>query len=349
MSRAAKPSLIAASSCASVTRNCGSARRGLRHRKPPGRRASRRCRPCKPVASHAFRFPRGRDAICSVGDMTSVLKNYSVILPLAALVLAFWFSPDLQEVAAGVAIFLFGILMLQDGFKAAGRGQSGARAGGGDALDAARAGLRPRVEHARAVQLPRLGPDDLLSQRRAYLADRCDRDRFRGESRHDDGHVACRGAGPEGRYRGLCHADDRLCGRAGVPEGTSGAGLRLCAGRRGVPVSRHLLHEGRIRSFPRRSRPCPICPAGDSRPAGLHRARGGGHGDPAVEPCDHGACHHRARGGPDHLRERHSFWPSARISARPSPRSSGPSARMSRASGWRWRISSSTSSRRRWR
>src|SRR6056297_3280762 len=49
--------------------------------------------------------------------MTSVLKNYSVTLPLAALVLAFWFSPDLQEVAAGVAIFLFGIFMLQDGFK----------------------------------------------------------------------------------------------------------------------------------------------------------------------------------------------------------------------------------------
>ena len=54
--------------------------------------------------------------------MTSVLKNYSVILPLAALVLAFWFSPDLQEVAAGVAIFLFGILMLQDGFKRLGGG-----------------------------------------------------------------------------------------------------------------------------------------------------------------------------------------------------------------------------------
>jgi phosphate:Na+ symporter len=54
--------------------------------------------------------------------MTSVLKNYSVILPLAALVLAFWFSPDLQEVAAGVAIFLFGILMLQDGFKLLGGG-----------------------------------------------------------------------------------------------------------------------------------------------------------------------------------------------------------------------------------
>ena len=114
--------------------------------------------------------------------MTSVLKNYSVILPLAALVLAFWFSPDLQEVAAGVAIFLFGILMLQDGFK---------RLGGGNLEHVLEAATRstpralafgPRVEHARAVQLPRLGPDDLLSQRRAYLADRCDRDRFRGES-----------------------------------------------------------------------------------------------------------------------------------------------------------------------
>jgi phosphate:Na+ symporter len=49
--------------------------------------------------------------------MISTLKRYYVALPLAALFLAFWFSADLQEVAAGVAIFLFGILMLQDGFK----------------------------------------------------------------------------------------------------------------------------------------------------------------------------------------------------------------------------------------
>ena len=34
-----------------------------------------------------------------------------------ALVVAFWFSPDAQEIAAGVAIFLFGMIMLEDGFK----------------------------------------------------------------------------------------------------------------------------------------------------------------------------------------------------------------------------------------
>ena len=36
---------------------------------------------------------------------------------IATLLLAFWFSPDAQEIAAGVAIFLFGMLMLEDGFK----------------------------------------------------------------------------------------------------------------------------------------------------------------------------------------------------------------------------------------
>ncbi|WP_050931837.1 Na/Pi cotransporter family protein [Aestuariivita boseongensis] len=36
---------------------------------------------------------------------------------IATLILAFWFSPDVQEIAAGVAIFLFGMLMLEDSFK----------------------------------------------------------------------------------------------------------------------------------------------------------------------------------------------------------------------------------------
>ena len=36
---------------------------------------------------------------------------------IATLLVAFWFSPDIQEIAAGVAIFLFGMLMLEDGFK----------------------------------------------------------------------------------------------------------------------------------------------------------------------------------------------------------------------------------------
>lgn len=38
------------------------------------------------------------------------------------LLLAFWFEPEVQEIAAGVAIFLFGMLMLEDGFKLFGGG-----------------------------------------------------------------------------------------------------------------------------------------------------------------------------------------------------------------------------------
>ncbi|MEM9577549.1 MAG: Na/Pi cotransporter family protein [Pseudomonadota bacterium] len=41
---------------------------------------------------------------------------------IGALLLTFWFSPDAQEIAAGVAIFLFGMLMLEDGFKLFGGG-----------------------------------------------------------------------------------------------------------------------------------------------------------------------------------------------------------------------------------
>lgn len=36
--------------------------------------------------------------------------------------MALWFSPSAQEIAAGVAIFLFGMLMLEDGFKLLGGG-----------------------------------------------------------------------------------------------------------------------------------------------------------------------------------------------------------------------------------
>jgi phosphate:Na+ symporter len=43
-----------------------------------------------------------------------------IVLPVIFAVLAygFWVSPDFKEIAAGVAIFLFGMLFLEDGFKA---------------------------------------------------------------------------------------------------------------------------------------------------------------------------------------------------------------------------------------
>ena len=46
-----------------------------------------------------------------------MIRKLIVPLALGLLVLGFWAEPDLQEIAAGVAIFLFGMMMLEDGFK----------------------------------------------------------------------------------------------------------------------------------------------------------------------------------------------------------------------------------------
>ncbi|MCI2400863.1 Na/Pi symporter [Aliiroseovarius subalbicans] len=45
------------------------------------------------------------------------MKRLLLPVILGFLVFGFWISPDFQEIAAGVAIFLFGMLMLEDGFK----------------------------------------------------------------------------------------------------------------------------------------------------------------------------------------------------------------------------------------
>lgn len=46
-----------------------------------------------------------------------MMKKLSLPVILLVLTLGFWASGDFQEIAAGVAIFLFGMLMLEDGFK----------------------------------------------------------------------------------------------------------------------------------------------------------------------------------------------------------------------------------------
>ncbi|WP_235871416.1 Na/Pi cotransporter family protein [Shimia sediminis] len=46
-----------------------------------------------------------------------MIRKLIVPIALSLLVLGFWAEPDLQEIAAGVAIFLFGMMMLEDGFK----------------------------------------------------------------------------------------------------------------------------------------------------------------------------------------------------------------------------------------
>ena len=49
--------------------------------------------------------------------MRSTLKQILLPVILGLLIFGFWISPDFQVIAAGVAIFLFGMLMLEDGFK----------------------------------------------------------------------------------------------------------------------------------------------------------------------------------------------------------------------------------------
>ena len=46
-----------------------------------------------------------------------VMKQFYLPVAVGSLLLAFWISPDAQVIAAGVAIFLFGMIMLEDGFK----------------------------------------------------------------------------------------------------------------------------------------------------------------------------------------------------------------------------------------
>lgn len=50
------------------------------------------------------------------------MTRYYLPVVIGALLVTFWLSPDAQEIAAGVAIFLFGMLMLEDGFKLFGGG-----------------------------------------------------------------------------------------------------------------------------------------------------------------------------------------------------------------------------------
>lgn len=49
--------------------------------------------------------------------MKSIFKKTLLPVILVLLIFGFWISPDFQEISAGVAIFLFGMLMLEDGFK----------------------------------------------------------------------------------------------------------------------------------------------------------------------------------------------------------------------------------------
>ena len=60
-------------------------------------------------------FPSHHDAALA-GNLNAMAK-YFLPVAIGILVFGFWISPDFQQIAAGVAIFLFGMLMLEDGFK----------------------------------------------------------------------------------------------------------------------------------------------------------------------------------------------------------------------------------------
>lgn len=47
-----------------------------------------------------------------------MLKRIFLPVILAVLAAGFWISPNFKEIAAGVAIFLFGMIFLEDGFRA---------------------------------------------------------------------------------------------------------------------------------------------------------------------------------------------------------------------------------------
>jgi len=49
--------------------------------------------------------------------MKALMKRLLLPVIIGLLISGFWASPNFQEIAAGVAIFLFGMLMLEDGFK----------------------------------------------------------------------------------------------------------------------------------------------------------------------------------------------------------------------------------------
>ena len=68
------------------------------------------------------RFSTSSCAACFCHDGEPPMKKYYLPVAIGALIIAFWLKPEVQEIAAGVAIFLFGMLMLEDGFKLFGGG-----------------------------------------------------------------------------------------------------------------------------------------------------------------------------------------------------------------------------------
>ena len=99
--------------------------------------------------------------------MRGIVQRSLLPLVLGVLVVGLWLSGDVQEVAAGVAIFLFGMLMLEQGFTLVGSGVlDGCCAGRRVAALLAR--VRRAHDDRHAVLDPRLGHLDLVPLGRAH-------------------------------------------------------------------------------------------------------------------------------------------------------------------------------------
>ncbi len=143
-----------------------------------------------------------------------------ILLPtiLAVLAYGFWISPDFKEIAAGVAIFLFGMLALEEGFKAFTGGllERLLRKTTDGAVEVPE--LRRRQHDADAVELAGVGYHHFLSQRRPDRPGFGYRHHFRCQPGHDDRRLADRRLRPEGQDLGLCDADAGVRRDTGLSE-----------------------------------------------------------------------------------------------------------------------------------
>ena len=150
-----------------------------------------------------------------------VLKK--ILLPVIFVVLTwgFWVSPEFKEISAGVAIFLFGMMSLEEGFKAFTGGVLEKLLHVSTNKLWKSLGFGMIVTTLHAVELTGLGHHHLVPERRADRPGAEPRHHLRLQHRHHHGGLASRRGRPEGRHRGLCPADDRVRRHPAVPDPTS--------------------------------------------------------------------------------------------------------------------------------
>ncbi len=179
-----------------------------------------------------------------------MLKKIFIPTILVILAYGFWVSPDFKEIAAGVSIFLFGMLFLEAGFKAF------------------TGGILEQVLQRTTNTLPKsigFGVISTTIMQSSSLVSVITISFisaglitlaagigiiFGANIGTTTGAWLVAGVRAQGQDLGLCHAHARLRHRAYLPKIKSPEGHRIRAGWPGVSVSRHPPHEGGIRGVP---------------------------------------------------------------------------------------------------